>query len=66
MGKKTKRRKRIQINSSPRPQWQIEEVKKRILKYENNPQLLISEKDALKMIESAEWKHITHHETLHS
>ncbi len=32
------------------PNWQKKEVNKRIKKYNENPELLIAEKDALKMI----------------
>ena len=32
------------------PEWQKQEVRKRIKKYNENPELLIAEKQALKMI----------------
>ncbi len=32
------------------PEWQKQEVRKRIKKYNQNPELLIAEKQALKMI----------------
>ncbi len=32
------------------PEWQNEEVRKRVKKYNKHPQLLIDEKDALEMI----------------
>jgi hypothetical protein len=34
------------------PEWQKKEVRKRIRKYEKNPQLLVDEKNALKMIKA--------------
>ncbi|MEO5650855.1 MAG: addiction module protein [Ginsengibacter sp.] len=39
-----------QEESAPIPEWQKEEVRKRIKKYNKHPQLLIDEKQALKMI----------------
>jgi hypothetical protein len=34
------------------PEWQKKEVRKRIRKYEKNPELLVDEKTALKMIKA--------------